>query len=149
MPKTINFDMDGTIADLYGVDGWLDMLRNSDPTPYLTAKPLLNMSLLARYLNKLTAIGYEINIISWTSKSGTPEYNLQVSQAKMEWLNTHLKSVSFTNIFITTYGTPKAIFADGILFDDEQKNRDEWNGTAYDETDIIATLKRIIQEERG
>ena len=26
MTKAIYFDMDGTIADLYGVDGWLDSL---------------------------------------------------------------------------------------------------------------------------
>ena len=33
MTKAIYFDMDGTIADLYAVDGWLDMLRAYDPTP--------------------------------------------------------------------------------------------------------------------
>lgn len=32
---TIWFDMDGTIADLYGVDGWLEMLIAEDPTPTL------------------------------------------------------------------------------------------------------------------
>lgn len=30
---TINFDMDGTIADLYGVDNWLEMLIAEDTTP--------------------------------------------------------------------------------------------------------------------
>ena len=29
--KTLVFDMDGTIADLYGVKGWLKMLRAEDP----------------------------------------------------------------------------------------------------------------------
>ena len=27
MTKAIYFDMDGTIADLYAVDGWLDKLK--------------------------------------------------------------------------------------------------------------------------
>ena len=27
------FDMDGTIANLYGVENWLPMLRAYDPTP--------------------------------------------------------------------------------------------------------------------
>ena len=33
MNKTLVFDMDGTIADLYGVEGWLEMLRAEDETP--------------------------------------------------------------------------------------------------------------------
>ena len=53
MTKAIYFDMDGTIADFYGVDGWLDCLMNNDVKPYKVAKPLINMSTLARRLNKL------------------------------------------------------------------------------------------------
>ena len=34
MPKMICFDMDGTIADLYAVPGWLEKLRAEDATPY-------------------------------------------------------------------------------------------------------------------
>ena len=30
--KMICFDMDGTIADLYGVSGWLDDLRAENPS---------------------------------------------------------------------------------------------------------------------
>ena len=45
---TIWFDMDGTIADLYGVDGWLDNLINEDTRPYDIAKPLVNMAYLSR-----------------------------------------------------------------------------------------------------
>ena len=31
--KMVVFDMDGTIADLYAVPNWLQMLRAEDPTP--------------------------------------------------------------------------------------------------------------------
>ena len=62
--RTIWFDMDGTIADLYGVENWLPKLRSSDPSPYAEAKPMLNFSLFARYLNKLQVKGYKIGIIS-------------------------------------------------------------------------------------
>ena len=41
--KMICFDMDGTIADLYGVDGWLDDLINKSARPYEVAKPLVNL----------------------------------------------------------------------------------------------------------
>ena len=33
MNITINFDMDGTLANLYGVENWLEMLEAEDTTP--------------------------------------------------------------------------------------------------------------------
>ena len=54
------FDMDGTIADLYGVEGWLEMLMNEDATPYAIAKPLVNLSALARLMHKAQRNGFEI-----------------------------------------------------------------------------------------
>ena len=64
----ICFDMDGTIADLYGVENWLDYLIAEDVKPYAEAKVLVNMNSLARRLNTLQRNGYEIVIISWLSK---------------------------------------------------------------------------------
>ena len=141
--KIINFDMDGTIADLYGVDGWLNDLINGDTRPYDIAKPLVNMSALARLLNGLQRKGYIINIISWTSKSGTAEYNERVKVAKLNWLAKHLKSVKFNNVYIVPYGTPKHEISSGILFDDEQPNRTKWGVGAYDVTDILRVLKAV------
>jgi hypothetical protein len=76
---TINFDMDGTIADLYGTENWLDKLVAEDTSPYAEAKPLLNLSALARRLNRLQREGYELAVISWLSKSGSPAYNEAVT----------------------------------------------------------------------
>ena len=87
------FDMDGTIADLYGVDNWLDYLLNENPYPYKAAKPLVNMSRLAKALKKLQRNGNEVGIISWTSKGGTETYNEEVSETKKGWL----KSTSITS----------------------------------------------------
>ena len=39
MNKMVCFDMDGTIADLYGVNGWLEYLQAENPWPYLAARP--------------------------------------------------------------------------------------------------------------
>ena len=142
--KIINFDMDGTIADLYGVDGWLNDLINGDTRPYDIAKPLVNMSALARRLNTLQRKGYIINIISWTSKSGTAEYNERVKVAKLNWLAKHLKSVKFNNVYIVPYGTPKHEISSGILFDDEEHNRNEWNGIAFDEKDLIKKMRAFL-----
>lgn len=137
------FDMDGTIADLYGVADWLPKLIASDPSPYREAKPLLRMATLARTLNRLVRDGHEVNIISWTSKDSTAEYAEAVAEAKREWLASHLPSVHFKKIEIVAYGTPKHQGRDGILFDDEEKNRKEWGKGAYDATRILEILARI------
>ena len=143
MKKEICFDMDGTIADFYGVEGWLDYLINSDTTPYAIAKPLVNMSALARVLNRLQRDGYTLKIISWLSKSGTVEYNKAVTDTKIAWLRQHLPSVAWNEIIIVEYGTPKQNYGTGILFDDEVGNRNAWNGIAYDVNNIIEILKKL------
>ena len=144
MTATIFFDMDGTIADLYGVENWLDYLIASDTLPYAVAKPLLKLNSLARVLNRLQREGYRIGIISWLSKSGTEEYNNAVTETKKNWLKKHLASVHFDEINIVKYGTPKQMFArteNDILFDDEEKNRNNWTGKAFDVNAIIEILK--------
>lgn len=141
--KVINFDMDGTIADLYGVEGWLDDLIAERVRPYAEAKPLVNMQALARVLNGLKRKGFALNIISWTSKNGTPEYNAKVKETKIKWLHRHLSSVKFDNIYVVPYGTPKHTISDGYLFDDEEPNRTAWGCKAFDVDNIIGTLKAL------
>jgi hypothetical protein len=143
---TIYFDMDGTIANLYGVENWLDYLIAKDETPYREAKPLVRMATLARLLNTIQRNGHKIGIVSWLAKNSTENYDIKVTNAKIEWLNTHLKSVQFDEIKIGKYGTPKSTMVDdvnGILFDDEEPNRNEWKGIAYDVNNIIEILKGI------
>ena len=143
---TIFFDMDGTIADLYGVSNWLEYLMNEDAHPYTNAKPLLNLNALARVLNNLQKRGYRIGVISWLSKNGSNEYNDRVTAAKVKWLRKHLTSVKFDEVNIVKYGICKDNFRKSrtdILFDDEEKNRAEWAGTAYNVNDIIKILKGL------
>ena len=71
---------------------------------------------------------------------------MKVTNAKKKWLSTHLKSVKFDEIHIVAYGTPKSSmvqFPNGILFDDENNNRNEWKGTAFDVDNIIEVLKGL------
>lgn len=143
MKKEIWFDMDGTIADLYGVEGWLDMLLNENARPYEIAKPLVNMRELAKVLNRLIEKGWEIGVISWLAKNGTNDYNKKVANAKIKWLAKHLKSVKFAKIDIVEYGTPKQINRNGILFDDEKQNRESWLGIAYNVENIIQVLREL------
>ena len=140
MAKKIYFDMDGTIADLYGVDGWLADLLAENPRPYAEAKPLVNMQRLARRLNLLRKAGYEIGIITWLSKSGTEAYGKAVAEVKMAWLKKHLATVEWNEIHILAYGTPKEQVGKGILFDDEAPNRNRWGEGAYHPNDIFKVL---------
>lgn len=144
---TIWFDMDGTIANLYAVDGWLEMLRNEDATPYEVAAPLLNMNSLARQLNALTRKGYKIGIISWTAKHGSDLYNGQVAMAKLLWLHKHLASVQWDEIKIVPYGTNKyTACGGGILFDDEENNRETWQELSYNPSEITTILHKLNRE---
>ena len=145
MRKIINLDMDGTWADLYSVEGWLDDLINSRTRPYEEAKPLVNLSHLARVLNRLQAAGYEINVISWTSKGSTEEYHKAVIAAKVAWIKKHIPSVKWDNLFIVHYGTPKHTLAEGYLFDDEEKNRREWGAGAFSEKDLVKALYNLLK----
>lgn len=142
---TIWFDMDGTIADLYGQENWLADLLNGYNRPYRMARPLLNMREFGSILRKLQNAGYEIGIISWLSKNSNAEYDHKVIKAKMNWLDKHLGSVEFDAIHIVPYGTPKFVFADesDILFDDEKPNRDSWIGKAYDVNNIMEILASL------
>ena len=143
---TINFDMDGTIADLYGDPNWLAKLIAEDASPYINAKPLVRFAVLARRLNRLQAEGYNIAVITWLSKNGTAEYNKAVTTAKLEWLNRHLPSVNWDRITVVPYGTPKENYCENpldVLFDDEEKNRANWTGRAYGVDNILGVLREI------
>lgn len=143
MMNKIWFDLDGTIADLYAVEGWLEMLIAQDPTPYAQAKPMVNMSALARLLHKAQRLGYEVGVISWLSKTSTAEYDLVVTETKIEWLRSHLPSVKWNEIKIVAYGTPKHELCQGVLFDDEEHNRNAWGEGAYEPSEILNFLRGL------
>lgn len=152
MTKAIYFDMDGTIADLYGCEDWLADLINGYTRPYREAKALVNMRKLGGLLNQLQEQGYHIGIVSWLSKGGTAQYNKKVAETKEKWLARHIGAVNWDEVKIVPYGTPKSTvveFPGGILFDDEQKNRSEWatatdTGLAFDVDNILNILSSLI-----
>lgn len=146
MKITINFDMDGTIANLYGVENWLDYIIAEDTTPYEIAKPLVRFATLARRLNALQKKGYNIAIITWLAKGATDEYNKAVTTAKLNWLKKHLPTVNWNNIAVLPYGTPKETLCNNpldVLFDDEMLNRTNWTGRAYDVKNIMEILAEM------
>ena len=125
----IYLDMDGTIADLYGVENWLADLVSKNARPYREAKRLVAEERLA----ELVKLGYELAIVSWLAKNSNKEYDKEVRKAKREWLKENYPNIKFEEIHIVKYGTPKSKVVkekNGILVDDEKPNRIEWKGLA-------------------
>ena len=138
------FDMDGTIADLYGVRDWLPAILVRDTRPYEIARGIGNLALIARLLNKVQKNGHEIGIISWTAKNAPAEYNARIEKAKREWLGKHLASVKWNEIKVVEYGTNKYMACGGgILFDDEEPNRATWGAGAHEPAEIVEVLKKM------
>ena len=128
--RKIYLDMDGTIADLYGVENWLEDLIAGNERPYREAERLVEEEELA----ELVADGYELAIVSWLAKNSNKEYDRKVRNAKREWLKANYPNIKFTEIHIVKYGTPKSrvVNEKGLLIDDEIPNRREWKGIAID-----------------
>lgn len=153
MLKMICFDMDGTIADLYGVENWKPMLENHNPMPYRVAEPMWDMEELALTLMALQAKGIEIRIVTWLAIGATAEYDRQVRNAKIDWLRKY--DFPFDHYHAVKYGTTKADCVrkylgedeTAILIDDNAKVRRGWKmGETLDPTtcDIILALKGLL-----
>lgn len=151
--KMICFDMDGTIADLYGVKNWLPMLREENPLPYQIANPMWNMKEMRDLLLKIQQRGIEIRIITWLSMDSTEEYKVKTRQAKKEWLDKY--DFPYDHFHGIAYGTRKtkpikkylAENETAILFDDSETVRNAWNvgATFNPQTEnILKILKSLI-----
>ena len=128
--KMICFDMDGTIADLYGVPNWLEKLRAEDPSPYLEAKPMWDMDKLREVLLKLIDKGWEIRVISWLAMDASEKYNALVREAKRAWLSVY--NFPAQKVHLVVYGTTKADCVrrstqSAVLVDDNSKIRNGWH----------------------
>lgn len=124
MSKALIFDMDGTIANLYAVDGWLEKLHASDASPYSDALPLYDMNTLKAILQVFQNMDYRVVVVSWGAMNATNEYMKAIRKAKLEWLKRY--DFPYDEIHIVKYGTPKHNFIKddlSILIDDDDKVR--------------------------
>lgn len=148
MENKIYFDMDGTIADLYSVKGWLELLRSNSELPYQLARPMYDYYELAQAIQVVQQAGFSIGIISWCSKDSNKEFDDRIRKAKREWLK---KNFPFANeIHIVKYGTPKHKVVkekNAILVDDENKNLSEWTrGRTIDaKENLIKKLYQLVE----
>ncbi len=146
--KRIAFDMDGTIADLYGSNNWLKKLRGEESV-FTDLEPMLNMLELNSVLRQLKSKGYEIMVITWLPMYATKEYKALCRADKKQWLQEFLPEVEEHHI--VRYGAPKTRVTKGLedclLFDDVEEIRNKWvkfGGVAKDNTQIMDTLRELL-----
>ena len=153
MSKILVFDMDGTIADLYGVDNWLEDLRAENPRPYINAKPLYTMEDLNTLLKIFKDNGWRIVVTTWLAKDSSKKYDTLVREAKLAWLEEY--HFPYDEIHLVKYGTTKAnctrhLGGFQVLIDDNEKVRKGWTlGRTIDANknildDLIDLLNDII-----
>jgi len=149
MTKMLVFDMDGTIADLYGVENWLTDIRTENVRPYVNAQPMYNMAELNEILNRLREKGWKVVITTWLAMNGTKEYNKATAKAKKEWLARY--NFPYDEIHCVKYGTTKANCTRKkggfqILIDDNKKVRDGWTlGTTVNaQYNILNFLQALV-----
>lgn len=149
-PRTLVFDMDGTIADLYSVKDWLPLLRSESAYPYSEAD-FMGDEKLPRILDFLRSYhGYKVIVCSWTSKGASVEYRKAIRRAKRDWLIRH--DFPYDHLHVIPYGTKKHTickkYGESILFDDNEAVRDAWDlGETVDpaEVDIYQFLLDILR----
>ena len=143
--QAIYFDMDGTIANLYNVEGWESKLRAEDPSPYADASPLVDMVRLATIIARLRSAGVTVGVISWGAMDGTTEYTREVKRVKREWCKRY--GLTFDEFHVVKFGTPKHWVAKckhSILVDDNSEVRQTWTlGATVDASDSSRMMKQL------
>lgn len=150
--RTLVFDMDGTLVDLYGVQDWLEDLRNYNPRPYIVAQPMYDMELLNAVLLALKANGWRIAVTSWLAKDSTKEYDRVVREAKLACLDA--LNFPYDEVHLVKYGTTKAnctrhLGGYQILIDDNTAIRKGWalGGTIDANENIVNQLLELLLAE--
>ena len=136
MFKALVFDMDGTIADLYGVEGWLNDLRAENVRPYRDARPMYDMNAMRIRLMELKNNGWTIIVTTWLSKDAPKAYKKETTKTKKAWLDA--VDFPYDEFHAVRYGATKADSTRKhggfqILIDDNKKVRDGWHlGSTFD-----------------
>lgn len=142
--KALYFDMDGTLADLYNVDNWIPKLRSEDVTPYLEAKPLVDMDELGKIIREFKVRGVKVGVISWGSLDGNREFTARTKKAKREWLERH--NIFCDEFHVVKHGTPKhkvCKVPGGVIVDDNAQVRAEWPWFSIDASDSETLIPRL------
>lgn len=166
MAKTVWFDMDGTLYDLYNIPGWLELLQLEEPGIFRHGQPMYNPFFIRQAILALIAHGWQVGVITWAPKGVTEEepFFIETKRAKQEWLRRHYPEL-LENFYCLPYGESKSVCACDhwkkrsldpdmgvqILVDDNMLVRDEWvdgwetHFKAIDaNSDYVKTLEGLV-----
>lgn len=159
MSIKIYFDLDGTVADFYSQENWLEMLRTETSGAFANCKPLFEKDSFYTLIMKLLAKGVQFGVITWLPMQASTEYEEICTKEKLSWCETYLPFLS--EFSAQSYGIPKqnAIRKHAtteILIDDNSEICTVWQTEkrrkAYqvDESwDICAALEEIYDTYFG
>lgn len=125
--KIVYLDMDGTIANLYGQDNWLEKLQNETKGLFLNCEPLTTIEELEK---QFPTTEYELRVLSMTPKGVSKEYCEIVIAEKNAWLNKYFPTI--TKRIYLPYGNNKNLknSKNAILVDDNETIRNNYKGLA-------------------
>lgn len=152
MMKKIFFDLDGTVANLYGQENWLTDLRLEKKNLFKNLKPLCDMKKLNRLAMELKKQDWEIDVITWLPMNVSPIYESIVKKEKQKWIKKYMPFI--TETYMLPYGELKqnANYKKcddiEILIDDNDDIRNDWNDynenrISLDAIDVIKNLTII------
>lgn len=130
---TVYLDMDGTIANLYGIENWLPRLRNEDTEIFKECEPMISQSKLLELFPETL---YKIVILSMTPKNATQEYCKNVEEQKDIWLDKFFPKLE--KRIYKKYSNNKNLknSSESILIDDNEEIRNNFRGQALDPTTL-------------
>lgn len=104
MSIKIWFDMDGTVADFYSQENWLEMLQNENAGAFINCQPLFT-ELFYKTVACLAAKGVQFGVITWLPMQASPEYEDICRAEKIAWCKKYLPFIS--DFTAQSYGIPK------------------------------------------
>lgn len=136
MEKYLNFDMDGTIYNLYKIPAWLDALRANEMDIFsLDDMARKSLPRIREAVRALIAEGWHVGIITWAPigvEYGTVAFS-ECEMEKMSWLERNFPEIDLNDVVIAEYGENKHDLvkdatALNILVDDNKLVREAWRG---------------------
>lgn len=144
----IYLDMDGTIADTYSIEGWLDRILAHDASVFLDAKPADKDKVmkLIEFLDDDVTILTMLPECTLTGKEREAYFD-KVKKAKVDWLSKYFPE--FTKIEFVDYQQAKSTYwkEGDVLIDDSSSQIKSWPGLAI-KTDWALPLDTYLSRNK-
>lgn len=105
MSIKIYFDLDGTVADFYSQENWLEILRSETRGAFENCKPLFEAERFYKIITQLLAKGVQFGVITWLPMQASEEYEEICTAEKRNWCEAYLPFIC--EFSAQSYGIPK------------------------------------------